>query len=98
MLIHKIKKEVFLKRVAGPFDFPPFPNLQVSPPGLIPKKDGDMRIIHHRYYPENVSVNNFIDPTACSVQYSNIDQAVKMIALAGRGAFLAKCDIKSAFR
>lgn len=94
----KIQKEVFLKRVAGPFDFPSFPNLQVSPLGLVHKKDGDMRIIHHLFYPENLSVNEFLDPTACSVHYSNIDQAAEMIALAGRGAYLAKTDIKSAFR
>lgn len=65
---------MFLKRVAGPFDFPTFYNLQVSPLGLVSKKDGDMYLIHHLFYPENVSVNGFIDPTACSVQSSYIDQ------------------------
>lgn len=29
---------MFLKRVAGPFDFSPFPNLQVSLLGLVPQK------------------------------------------------------------
>ena len=33
-----LTKEVQLGRVAGPFSIPPFPNLQVSPLGLIPKK------------------------------------------------------------
>ena len=30
--------EISLGRVAGPFDNPPFPNFQVSPIGLVPKK------------------------------------------------------------
>ncbi|XP_061194309.1 uncharacterized protein LOC133202483 [Saccostrea echinata] len=93
----KIQKEVALKRVAGPFVHPPFPNLQVSPLGFVPKKDGDMRLIRLSY-PENMSINDFIDPGACSVHYSNIDQATEMIAKVGKGAYLAKTDIKSAFR
>ncbi|XP_061196001.1 uncharacterized protein LOC133204278 [Saccostrea echinata] len=94
----KIQKEVALKRVAGPFVHPPFPNLQVPPLGFVPKKDGDMRLIHHLSYPENMSINDFIDPEACSVHYSNIDQAAEMISKVGKGAYLAKTDIKSAFR
>ncbi|XP_062616416.1 uncharacterized protein LOC134278108, partial [Saccostrea cucullata] len=76
----KIQKEVVLKRVAGPFLHPPIPNLQVSPLDLVPKKDGDMRLIHHLSYPENKSINDFIDPEACTLHYSNIDQAAEMIA------------------
>lgn len=48
---NKIQEEVFLKRVADPFDFSPFPNLQVSPQGLVPKKDGDMHLIDHSLLP-----------------------------------------------
>ena len=33
-----LDKEVSLGRVAGPFSAPPFPNFQVSPIGLVPKK------------------------------------------------------------
>ena len=33
-----LAKEVALGRVAGPFSTPPFPKLQVSPIGLVPKK------------------------------------------------------------
>ena len=33
-----VMKEVALVRVAGPFPTPPFPNLQVSPIGRVPKK------------------------------------------------------------
>ena len=34
----KIDTEIQTNRVAGPFDSPPFENLQVSPLGLVPKK------------------------------------------------------------
>ncbi|XP_061196003.1 uncharacterized protein LOC133204281 [Saccostrea echinata] len=94
----KIYKEVSLGRVAGPFKEPPFPTLQVSPLGLVPKKDGDYRLIHHLLYPESASINDFIDTEQSSVTYSTIDDAAAIIAKLGRGAFLAKSDIKSAFR
>ncbi|XP_062609590.1 uncharacterized protein LOC134271400, partial [Saccostrea cucullata] len=94
----KIYKEVSLGRVAGPFIEPTFPTLQVSPLGLVPKKDGDYSLIHHLSYPESASINDFIDLEQSSVTYSTIDDAAAIIAKLGRGAFLAKSDIKSAFR
>jgi hypothetical protein len=45
-----------------------------------------------------LSLNDFIEREHCSVQYSSIDDAVKMIHDLGRNALLAKCDIKSTFR
>ena len=85
-------------RVAGPFPQPPFPTLQVSPLGLVPKKDGDYRLIHRLSYPENASINCFIDSEQSSVKYSTIDDAAAIIAMLSRGTYLAKTDIKSAFR
>jgi hypothetical protein len=70
----------------------------VSPIGVVPKKDGDMRLIHHLSYPDGYSINDFIDRSACTVQYSGINDAASFIALLGRGCLLAKSDIKSAFR
>jgi hypothetical protein len=94
----KLSKEVALGRVAGPFTNIPFPTLRVSPVGLVPKKDGDFRLIHHLSYPSNDSVNSHTDPDICTVQYANIDQAVLMIQNLGQNALLAKTDLKSAFR
>lgn len=34
---------------------------------LEPNKDGDMQLIHHHSYPENSSINDYIDHSACSV-------------------------------
>ena len=55
-------------------------------------------MIHYLSFPPNNSVNDFIEREHCSVQYSSIDDAVKMIHDLGRNALLAKYDIKSTFR
>ena len=95
----KISKEISAGRVAGPFAEPPFENFRTSPIGLVPKKEpGEFRMIHHLSYPPHESVNDYIDPDLCSVQYTKFDAAVKMIQKLGKGALLGKADIRSAFR
>lgn len=91
-------KEVELGRIAGPFTTLPLKSLRVSPVGLIPKKDGTWRLIHHLSYPTGSSVNDFIDRDYCSVHYTPFDSALDMIANLGKGALAARLDIKSAFR
>ena len=81
----KMSKELAVGRIAGPFSVPPFPTLRVSPIGLVPKKNGDFRMIHNLSYPCNNSVNDIIDHEFCSVRYSSIDDAVKIIQRLGRG-------------
>ncbi len=44
------------------------------------------------------SVNDGISPEDASVQYAHVDDAITMIKQLGQGCFLAKTDIKSAFR
>lgn len=95
---HLINKEIFLGRVAGPFPRPPLPNLRLSPVGLVPKKDGSFRLIHHLSYPSGSSVNDFIDSELCSVNYTSFEVALEMLAKLGNGALVARLDIKSAFR
>ncbi|KAM4675807.1 LOW QUALITY PROTEIN: uncharacterized protein O3C94_008412 [Discoglossus pictus] len=85
--------------MAGPFDSIPFSNLRISPLGLVPKKDPDaFRLIHHLSYPKGNSVNDGIEKELASVSYASVKQAVRLVRKAGRGALLAKVDIKSAFR
>lgn len=62
------------------------------------KTDADYRLIHHLSYPEAAYINCFIDSEQSPVTYSTIDDAAAMIARLGSGAYLAKSDIKSAFR
>lgn len=62
MVEQNLAKEITLGRMAGPFETIPFPTLRVSPVGLVPRKDGDVRLIHHLSYPDLDSVNYFVDP------------------------------------
>lgn len=95
----KIDKEVAEGRVGGPFAYPPLPNLRVSPLGLVEKKkSGDFRLIHHLSYPQNESVNDYIDPKLCFVKYASFDEAVALVQKLGQGCLLGKSDIKNAFR
>ena len=94
-----LAREVLAQRVAGPFTHPPFQNFRVSPIGVIPKKTpGEFRCIQHLSYPYGASVNDGIPVEDSSVTYSRIDNAVGLILRSGFDSFLAKTDIKSAFR
>ena len=95
----KISQELKLNRIAGPFDQPPFECFRVSPLGLVPKKvPGEYRMIHHLSFPKGQSVNDEISVEYSHVQYARIDDAIKPIKEVGQGCYLAKTDIKSAFR
>ena len=95
----KIRKELDSHRLAGPFHFPPLHPFRISPLGVVPKKTpGEFRLIHHLSYPKGSSVNDDIESEHTRVCYATVDDAIKFIKLAGPGCFLAKTDIKNAFR
>jgi len=95
----KLTKEIEASRIAGPFDRVPFPEFRVSPLGVVPKKSpGEFRLIHHLSYPKGFSINDGIDPEYTRVTYATIEDAIRYIKKLGPGCFLAKTDIKSAFR
>ena len=87
--------------MAGPFDTTPFQNFQVSPIGLVRKKNSNkFRTIFHLSYPKSgsTSINFSISKEDFSLQYVTIDDAIEGIKRYGPGCFLAKTDIESAFR
>ena len=96
-ILSNLAKEVELGRTAGPFDNtpPPFPNFQVSPIGLVPKKQpGQFRTIFHFSYPKTgCSINSSISKEDYSLQYTTIDNAIHAIQALGKGT-----DIQPAFR
>ena len=95
----KLGKELAANRLAGPFKSPPFQSFCVSPLGLVPKKiPGDFRLIHHLSFPKGLSVNDGIASENTNVRYATVTDAIRIIKRAGPGCFLAKTDIKSAFR
>ena len=95
----KLGQELAANRLAGPFLSPPFRPFCVSPLGLVPKKaPGDFRLIHHLSFLQGRSVNDGIASENTCVQYATVADAIGLIKRAGPGCFMAKTDIKSAFR
>ena len=81
-----------------PFSILPLPNLQISPIGLIPKKEsGDFRLTMDLSYPKEDLINDYIDSEECSIKFDNFDRAVQIVVHLGKGALMAKLDIKSAY-
>lgn len=93
-----ILKELNRGHTVGPFDFKPLDNLHCSPLGAAPKKDGTVRVVLDLSSPRGFSVNDRISKEDFSVQYSSFDEAVNLIKSLGPNCYMAKLDIKHAFR
>ena len=99
VLDKKLNKELQSGRLMGPFEKSPYHNAVISPLGLQPKKEpGEFRVIHDLSYPPLTSVNDGIPKDLSTVHYYSVADAVKHIVKLGHRAYLAKTDIKSAFR
>lgn len=96
----KLDKEIKLGRISGPFPRPPFPNFKCSPLAVREKQTpGTYRLLHNLSYPYGASAVNFNIPReACHVKYATIEEACKLIRDHSPAAFMAKSDIKEAFR
>ena len=92
------QKEVANNRMAGPYKTPPYHNLRCSGVGVVPKKDGSWRLINHLSAPRGNSINDYIDPSRYSLQYTAIDDAIAVCFKLGKGALMAKGDLRNAFR
>ncbi len=97
-----IAKEVKSGFMIGPFDEPPFKIFRISPIGIATRKfAGKKRLIIDLSSPHNStipSINSLIPLDEFYLRYHDIEQAVELIKIAGRGAWLAKLDITSAFK
>ena len=101
LVTKNLLKEVIFGRTAGPFLSPPFLNFQIYPIGVVPKKhSSDWRMIFHLSHPKSAgtSVNAYISKENYSLQYVKIDDAINLIIQLGKGSFMAKTGICSAFR
>ena len=99
MIEDSIIEELKRGRVAGPFAKPPFENFRTSPIGVVPKKEvGKFRVVTDLSFPRGFSINDGIPDAEASVEFNNFDSAVNIVAELGKGALMAKLDIKSAFR
>lgn len=86
-------------RILGPFPQMGLPHLQVNRFGVIPKSTpGKWRLILDLSFPEGHSVNDGIAESVCSLSYISVDDAAQAVLKLGRGAQLAKVDIRNAYR
>ena len=87
-------------RILGPFSVPPCADLCTSSFGVIPKRHqpGKWRLIMDLSTPAGYSVNDGINPELCSLSYISVDDIAVAVLRLGRGALLAKTDIKHAYR
>lgn len=96
----KIEKEIKLDRIAGPFDTAPFGDFKCSPLSVREKQQpGSYRLLHNLSYPYDESAVNFNIPKEAShVAYAPIDEAFQLVRDHSPAAYMAKSDIKDAFR
>jgi len=95
-----LHKELERGVLLGPFSPEVVPEVIVSKFGVIPKsgQPGKWRLIVDLSHPEAASVNSGISPELCSLNYVKVDDVAKRLINMGRGALMAKIDIKSAYR
>ena len=74
--------------------------VHVSPFGVIPKKSkpNKWRLILDLSSPTGHSVNEGIDKELSTLKYVSVDEVVARVLSQGKGAMLAKMDIKQAYR
>ena len=97
------RKYLYGKREAGrllaPFRPSLFAVFHVSPFGVIPNSEpGKWRLIVDLSSPQGGSVNDGISREWCSLPYMSVDEVVRTVVRLGRGALMAKSDLKAAYR
>ena len=75
-------------------------HIQISPLGLIPKKNkpNKWRLIVDLSSPKGRSVNDGINSSWSMLSYASVDHLATLILEHGQGAFLVKADIQEAYR
>ena len=93
--LHKelVDKELCKQLNDGHYMITTKPPLVISPLGAIPKDDGTIRLIHDGSRPLGDAMNDYT--TLHAVHYQTLEDAY---TLAKPGYFLAKLDLKSAYR
>lgn len=95
----KLKVELHLGRIEGPFKDLLFPDLVCTPLGLISKSTpGKFRFIHDLLFPASDSVNSHIPDEEAKVQYDTIYSVIELVKKFGQGCLMAKTDLEDAFR
>lgn len=94
-----LKKEVDKGYVIGPFQSSPFPVFRTCPIGVATRKySGKKRLIFNISTPCSgpfSTVNSLIPLEPYSLHYATVDNAIKLIKLAGQGAWLSQASFPS---
>ncbi len=94
-----LAKECAERRVMGPLDPAVLPSVHVSPLGVRPKGNtGRWRLTVDLSAPIGRSINDGIESPKCSLSYVSVDDAAQAIVQKGRGAILAKVDIRNVYQ
>jgi len=97
-----LKEEVDANRMllVGQEDLPEAKQIHCNPFGVIPKKHkpGQWRLILDLSSPDEHSVNDGIVKELASLSYVSVDDVTAIVTKLGKGAALAKLDIKQAYR
>lgn len=87
--------EQILKEIQmGNYELVSQPPEIVSPIGVIPKPDGGVRLIHDCSLPKGQSVNDYCT-SEWNLKFASVDDAAALIE---EGYYMAKVDLKSAYR
>ena len=95
-----LHKETMAGQILGPFPPQSIPGVHINRFGVIPKKSqpGKWCLITDLSFPNGHSINDAISPELCMLQYISVNQVALAAVRLGRGALLAKTDIKAAYR
>ena len=75
----------------------PLLNLHYSGLGVVPKKDGDWRVICQLLAPTGKNIKDFIDQALYLLHYCTIDAALTIINALCPNSIMGKVDLKDAF-
>ncbi|XP_062404751.1 uncharacterized protein LOC134095317 [Sardina pilchardus] len=97
-----LAKEIQSGFMIGPFSEPPFSNFRINPIGVATRKySGKKRLIVDLSAPHNSqvpSINSLVPFEDYSLCYQTVDDAIRLIKLAGPNCWLFKADITAAFK
>ena len=97
-----LAKEIQSRFMIGPFSKPPFAKFRVNPIGVATRKySGKKRLIVDLSAPHDglvPSINSLVPFEDYSTCYQTVDDAIKMIKVAGNNCWLFKADITAAFK
>lgn len=89
-----VEKQINIELEEGRYVIVDTPPTIISALGAIPKDDGSVRLIHDASKPDGRGLNDYAVPDY-NVRYQTVRDACELLS---KGGFMAKIDLKSAYR